>query len=271
MRFEEEALALADQVYRVARRMVSSARRGRGSCPGHVCTSIPQLAVVHARARTSAPGCCASSRTSTSTAAGACSARPTRRRSRRATTTSPTGSPRRPARKALDQDHVVERLSQDSIVDALAGRPARLPRRRRARRHRRVQLRRRGADPRHPDRHRHVPPASWAPAADGRSSREEAARDRGTRSLREVRGAAPGYLDRELTDAEVAEAEEHLDDCDYCRRRYRFEESLRKYIRLSCAERMPAGPDGQAQPAPRRATVRARSSSRSRVRAGRPG
>ncbi len=31
-----------------------------------------------------------------------------------------------------------------------------------------------------------------------------------------------GYLDRELSDAEVAEAELHLDGCDYCRRRYRF-------------------------------------------------
>jgi mycothiol system anti-sigma-R factor len=50
-----------------------------------------------------------------------------------------------------------------------------------------------------------------------------------------------GYLDRELTNAELSEAEAHLDDCDYCRRRYRFEESLRKYIRLSCAERMPVG------------------------------
>lgn len=50
-----------------------------------------------------------------------------------------------------------------------------------------------------------------------------------------------GYLDRELSDAELTEAELHLDSCGYCRRRYRFEESLRKYIRLSCVERMPAG------------------------------
>jgi anti-sigma factor RsiW len=50
-----------------------------------------------------------------------------------------------------------------------------------------------------------------------------------------------GYLDRALTDAEMHEAEEHLDGCDYCRRRYRFEESLRTYIRLSAVERMPAG------------------------------
>lgn len=50
-----------------------------------------------------------------------------------------------------------------------------------------------------------------------------------------------GYLDRELSDAEVAVAEGHLNGCDYCRRRYRFEETLRVYVRTSAAERMPAG------------------------------
>lgn len=50
-----------------------------------------------------------------------------------------------------------------------------------------------------------------------------------------------GYLDRDLTTAEVAVAEGHLDGCDYCRRRYRFEETLRRYIRTSATERMPAG------------------------------
>jgi anti-sigma factor (TIGR02949 family) len=50
-----------------------------------------------------------------------------------------------------------------------------------------------------------------------------------------------GYLDRELTQAELAEAESHLNGCDYCRRRYRFEETLRKYIRVSSTERMPVG------------------------------
>jgi anti-sigma factor (TIGR02949 family) len=39
------------------------------------------------------------------------------------------------------------------------------------------------------------------------------------------------YLDRELTDAEMQEAEKHLDTCSYCRKRYRFEESLRRYVR----------------------------------------
>ena len=50
-----------------------------------------------------------------------------------------------------------------------------------------------------------------------------------------------GYLDRDLSVDEVVVAEGHLDGCDYCRRRYRFEESLRRYIRVSASERMPAG------------------------------
>jgi predicted anti-sigma-YlaC factor YlaD len=39
------------------------------------------------------------------------------------------------------------------------------------------------------------------------------------------------YMDRVLTDAERAEAEEHLDDCSYCRKRYRFEQHLRQFVR----------------------------------------
>ena len=50
-----------------------------------------------------------------------------------------------------------------------------------------------------------------------------------------------GYLDRDLTREEVVAAEGHLNGCDYCRRRYRFEERLRRYIRVSASERMPAG------------------------------
>lgn len=49
------------------------------------------------------------------------------------------------------------------------------------------------------------------------------------------------YLDRDLQPAEVAEAERHLDTCVYCRRRYRFELSLRRYIRVTASERMPDG------------------------------
>jgi anti-sigma factor (TIGR02949 family) len=48
------------------------------------------------------------------------------------------------------------------------------------------------------------------------------------------------YLDRILTDEEMAEAEAHLDHCSYCRRRYRFEESLRVYVRQAVNEQMPA-------------------------------
>ena len=50
-----------------------------------------------------------------------------------------------------------------------------------------------------------------------------------------------GYLDRDLAPDEVVVAEGHLDGCDYCRRRYRFEESLRRYVKLSAVERMPPG------------------------------
>ena len=47
------------------------------------------------------------------------------------------------------------------------------------------------------------------------------------------------YLDRDLTDDERAEAEAHLDACSYCRRRYRFEASLRRFVRQAVAEEMP--------------------------------
>jgi mycothiol system anti-sigma-R factor len=47
------------------------------------------------------------------------------------------------------------------------------------------------------------------------------------------------FLDRELNDAELREAEAHLDECSYCRKRYRFEEKLRMYVRQACAEEMP--------------------------------
>ena len=46
------------------------------------------------------------------------------------------------------------------------------------------------------------------------------------------------YLDRELDEAERAEAERHLDHCSYCRRRYRFEADLRMYVRQAVTEPM---------------------------------
>ena len=47
------------------------------------------------------------------------------------------------------------------------------------------------------------------------------------------------FLDRELTEAERLEAEQHLDRCTYCRKRYRFEDTLRRYVRQAWAEEMP--------------------------------
>ena len=49
------------------------------------------------------------------------------------------------------------------------------------------------------------------------------------------------YLDHILTEAERVEVELHLDDCEWCRRRYRFEESLRIYVRQAVSEPMSSG------------------------------
>jgi anti-sigma factor (TIGR02949 family) len=47
------------------------------------------------------------------------------------------------------------------------------------------------------------------------------------------------FLDRQLSDVERAEAEEHLNLCAYCRKRYRFEEALRRFVRQAVSEDMP--------------------------------
>jgi mycothiol system anti-sigma-R factor len=44
------------------------------------------------------------------------------------------------------------------------------------------------------------------------------------------------YLDSALTEAQRAEAEAHLDACSYCRKRYRFEESLRVYVKRAAVD-----------------------------------
>jgi anti-sigma factor RsiW len=46
------------------------------------------------------------------------------------------------------------------------------------------------------------------------------------------------YLDHTLSDEEMREAETHLDECDWCRRRYKFEERLRHYVRQAVSEPM---------------------------------
>ena len=47
------------------------------------------------------------------------------------------------------------------------------------------------------------------------------------------------YLDRALSDQEREEAERHLQGCPHCEKRYRFEESLRVFVRQVCSEQMP--------------------------------
>ncbi len=47
------------------------------------------------------------------------------------------------------------------------------------------------------------------------------------------------YLDGTLSDREVAEAEQHLGRCKWCAKRYRFEERLRRYVRVELSEAMP--------------------------------
>jgi anti-sigma factor (TIGR02949 family) len=53
------------------------------------------------------------------------------------------------------------------------------------------------------------------------------------------------FLDRDLNEEERALAEEHLNLCAYCRKRYRFEADLRRFVRQAVTEEMP--PDLKAR------------------------
>ena len=46
------------------------------------------------------------------------------------------------------------------------------------------------------------------------------------------------YLDGDLSDAEVAAAQEHLETCSWCAKRFRFEQRLRHYVRIAVSEPM---------------------------------
>jgi anti-sigma factor (TIGR02949 family) len=46
------------------------------------------------------------------------------------------------------------------------------------------------------------------------------------------------FLDRELNEEERTVAEGHLAGCEYCRKRYRFEEHLRRFVRQAVVEPM---------------------------------
>lgn len=49
------------------------------------------------------------------------------------------------------------------------------------------------------------------------------------------------YLDGMLSDEELAEAHAHLEACPGCERRYRFEQSLRHFVRVAVDEPVPEG------------------------------
>jgi mycothiol system anti-sigma-R factor len=44
------------------------------------------------------------------------------------------------------------------------------------------------------------------------------------------------FVDRELSDAEVAELRRHLHECPPCEDRYRFQAEFKRLIRVSCCQ-----------------------------------
>lgn len=48
------------------------------------------------------------------------------------------------------------------------------------------------------------------------------------------------YLDRSLSAEEQASVEQHLAECPWCSKRFRFEQELRGYVRIACVEQMSA-------------------------------
>ena len=53
------------------------------------------------------------------------------------------------------------------------------------------------------------------------------------------------YMDKVLTDEQMREAQEHLEGCPGCEKRYRFEATLRRYVRVAVEE--PISPELQAK------------------------
>ena len=49
------------------------------------------------------------------------------------------------------------------------------------------------------------------------------------------------YMDGMLTDEEIREAQEHLAACPPCEKRFRFEDELRRFVRVASLEPMPDG------------------------------
>jgi hypothetical protein len=44
------------------------------------------------------------------------------------------------------------------------------------------------------------------------------------------------YMDRVLSEEQMREAQEHLEACPPCEKRYRFEATLRRYVRVAVEE-----------------------------------
>jgi anti-sigma factor (TIGR02949 family) len=57
------------------------------------------------------------------------------------------------------------------------------------------------------------------------------------------------FIDRELSDDDIAQVRQHLDDCPGCLHMYQFEESVRRLVRVRCQQ--------QAAPASLRARIAA--------------
>ena len=51
------------------------------------------------------------------------------------------------------------------------------------------------------------------------------------------------YMDKVLSDEQMREAQEHLEACPPCEKRYRFEVTLRRYVRVAVEE--PISPELQ--------------------------
>ena len=120
VRFEEDALAYADDAYRVARRLTGSTRLPRTSCRTRTCARSARGSSTRP-APTCARGSFASSTISRSTPGASASERRRWSPSRRAITTSTSAW----AGKSTPEeaDTVVERLSQGGVVSALAALP----------------------------------------------------------------------------------------------------------------------------------------------------
>ena len=55
-------------------------------------------------------------------------------------------------------------------------------------------------------------------------------------NCRDCASALNPYLDRELSDEDVAQVKEHLVACGGCLHLFQFEESLRRLVRVRCQE-----------------------------------